>query len=638
LKIYTPNIFFVFAVLLVAAPVIQAFAQEGTRLLDQDTVFLDQVEVYSPPLDRFTIGQTVKTIDKRVLEEFAGQNLGEVLQQRSGIFVRQYGPGMIASVTMRGAAAGHTAVFWNGLPINSASLGQSDFSILPTNGFDQATVHHGSSGALYGTDAIGGSIHLNSKLNFSQGSKFSFYQGLGSFGRVSNQLQYNYSNQKIATTTRVYRNFAENNYPYANRSKFGSPVEIQQHASIQQYGANQDFGWNVGKNSQLSTSVWWNLTDREIQPVMGSNNFDVQKDQNLRWVADYYHFGTSTTWNVKLGAIHDELLFNRTSRNLVTQYFASSDYEKRISEKWETKTGARYTLIEGNLSTYEATDNRLELYHSSNFQPGERFSLSLNLRQLIFEGNFAPFTPSISGKYNLLRQGQHHVDLNGAFARSFKVPTINDRFWVPGGNPDLESEDSWSSELGVVHTWKKGQTEVETQVTAYRMWVDNWIIWLPTGNFWSPTNIRKVENSGVELFINGMHDFNYLKMELQMDYALNRAINQSNISENDRSGGKQLPYTPVHKYQMTGRVIKNKLSGFVNTQYISERFIGTDNVGSVAPYQLWNLGSNYEWRLFAKVEGRIGFQMNNIFNTEYEVLRLRPMPGRNYQINLNITI
>jgi len=123
-----------------------------------------------------------------------------------------------------------------------------------------------------------------------------------------------------------------------------------------------------------------------------------------------------------------------------------------------------------------------------------------------------------------------------------------------------------------------------------------------------------------------------------MDYALNRAINQTNISENDRSEGKQLPYTPVHKYQMTGRVIKDKLSGFINTQYISERFIGTDNVGTVAPYQLWNLGSNYEWRLFAKIEGRIGFHMNNIFNTEYEVLRLRAMPGRNYQINLNITI
>ena len=635
MKFKTPNIFFLFTAFLVIAPIIEAYALQG---FDQDTVFLEQVEVYAPPLDRFTIGQTVKTVDKRVLEEFAGQNLGEVLQQRSGIFVRQYGPGMLASVTMRGAAAGHTAVFWNGIPINSASLGQSDFSILPTNGFDQVTVHHGSSGALYGTDAIGGSIHLNSKLNFGQGSKFSFYQGVGSFGRVNNQLQYNYSNQKIATTTRVYRNFADNNYPYTNRSKFGSPVEIQQHAAIQQHGANQDIGWNVGKKSQLSTSLWWNLTDREIQPVMGSNNLDVQKDQNLRWVADYFHFGTSATWNVKVGAIRDELLFNRRSRNLVTQYFASSDFEKSISEKWETKTGARYTLIEGNLSTYEATDNRLELYHSSNFQPWERFSLSLNLRQLIFEGNFAPFTPSISGKYHVLRKGSHQVDMNGAFARSFKVPTINDRFWVPGGNPDLLSEDSWSSELGAVHTWRQGRAALETQLTVYRMWVDNWIIWLPNGNFWSPTNIRKVENSGVELFINGKYDLSYLKMELQMDYALNRALNQTNISENDRSGGKQLPYTPLHKYQVTGRVIKDKVSGFINTQYISERFIGTDNVGTVAPYQLWNLGGNYQWRLFTRLEGRIGFQMNNILNQEYEVLRLRPMPGRNYQINLNITI
>jgi len=603
---------------------------------EQDTLVLDMVEVYAPPLDRFTIGQTVKSIDKQTLQEFAGQNLGELLQQRSGIFVRQYGPGMLASVTMRGTSAGHTAVFWNGIPINSASLGQADLSILPTNGFDQATVHHGSSGALYGTDAIGGSIHLNSSLAFDQGSRFSFYQGVGSFGRLNNQLQYRYSNKKIATSTRVYRNFAENNYPYTNRSKFGSPTERQEHASIEQYGVNQDIGWNVGDKSQISTSLWWNLTDREIQPVMGSNTHEVQKDQNLRWVMDYFRFGTAGTWNVKLGAVHDELLFNRRSRNLVTQYFASSDYERSISESWQTKSGIRYTHIEGNLSTYEATDNRLELYHSSNLEVTDRLALSVNLRQLVYEGTFVPFTPSLSGQLDLIRTSHHQTKLNGAFARSFKVPTLNDRFWVPGGNPDLQSEDSWSGELGIIHTWKKNNTEIETQATAYRMWVENWIIWLPIGNFWSPTNIRNVDNSGIEGFIKVSQNLGNWRLEGQADYALNRAINQTNINENDRSKGKQLPYTPLHKTQITGRIIRKDISAFINTHYVGQRFTATDNVGTVDAYQLWNMGGSYTWR--AKIGGQIGFQVNNLLNKDYEVLRLRPMPGRNYQINLNIHI
>ncbi|WP_416171350.1 TonB-dependent receptor [Algoriphagus boritolerans] len=47
--------------------------------------------------------------------------------------------------------------FWNGLPINSPSLGQSDLSILPVEAIDQAQLHFGSSGALFGNEAIGGS-------------------------------------------------------------------------------------------------------------------------------------------------------------------------------------------------------------------------------------------------------------------------------------------------------------------------------------------------------------------------------------------------------------------------------------------------------------------------------------------------
>ncbi|KEO74445.1 TonB-dependent receptor [Anditalea andensis] len=635
MKIISSIIFLTGAVLLTVAPVNHASAQQVAGQLDRDTIPLEQVEVYAPPLDRFTNGQTVRTVDSRTLEEFAGQNLGEVLQQRTGIFVRQYGPGMIASVTMRGAAAGHTAVFWNGIPINSASLGQSDFSILPTNGFDQATVHQGSSGALYGTDAIGGSIHLNSKLSFGLGSKFSFYQGIGSFGRMNNQLQYSYSNQKIATTTRIYRNFTENNYPYTNRAKFGSPTERQDHAAIEQYGVNQDIGWNVGENSQLSTSLWWNLTDREIQPVMGSNTHEVQKDQNLRWVMDYFRFGTSGTWNVKLGAVHDELLFNRSSQNLVTQYFASSDYEHSFSENWQIKSGIRYTQIEGNLSTYEATDNRLELYHSSSLEVSDKLALSVNLRQLVYEGTFAPFTPSISGGYAIYQADRNALKINGAFSRSFKVPTINDRFWVPGGNPDLLSEDSWSGEIGLVHTFEKERFKVETQATYFKMWVDNWIIWLPTGNFWSPTNYREVQNQGLEIFTDALWKINEWSIIGNVNYAYTHALILSEDNENTHE--KQLPYTPVHKGSAKLGLRRGAIGSYINLMYVGENFVTTDNTLSIPSYEILSAGMDYKWR-FKKMSGTANFQIFNLLNTEYQVMRQRPMPGRNYQLNININI
>jgi outer membrane cobalamin receptor len=119
-------------------------AAASAQDMERDTMALEGVEVFAPALDKYAQGQTVRAVSKENLEEFQGQDLGSLLQQRSGIFVRQHGPGMIASVTMRGTSAGHTAVFWNGLPINSPSLGQLDFSLVPVNGIDAATIHHGT--------------------------------------------------------------------------------------------------------------------------------------------------------------------------------------------------------------------------------------------------------------------------------------------------------------------------------------------------------------------------------------------------------------------------------------------------------------------------------------------------------------
>ena len=120
---------------------------------------------------------------------------------------------MLASPSFRGTSAGHTAVFWNGLPINSISLGQSDLSILPIQAIDQAEVHFGSSGALFGNEAIGGSVHLGTKTQFGQGFKGQLSQTFGSFGLSNSAISAGFSGKSFSTQTKVYRQFAQNDFP-----------------------------------------------------------------------------------------------------------------------------------------------------------------------------------------------------------------------------------------------------------------------------------------------------------------------------------------------------------------------------------------------------------------------------------------
>src|SRR5690606_34422940 len=102
-----------------------------------DTMDLEEVAVYATVLEKYAAGQQVISFDRKLLNDYAGRSLGDLLQQNSGLYLRQYGEGMVASVTIRGTSAGHTAVFWNGLPVNSPSLGQSDFSLIPNEAVDE---------------------------------------------------------------------------------------------------------------------------------------------------------------------------------------------------------------------------------------------------------------------------------------------------------------------------------------------------------------------------------------------------------------------------------------------------------------------------------------------------------------------
>ncbi|MFD2203629.1 TonB-dependent receptor [Shivajiella indica] len=602
-----------------------------------DTLVLKEVEVFSAPLTKYSFGHQIKSIHFGEFTEFQGMALSDFLQQRTGLFLRQYGPGMLASLTMRGTSAGHNAVFWNGLPINSPSLGQTDFSVLPIGGFDELFLHFGSGGALYGTDAIGGTIHLNSRLKFDQGHQFQFATLLGSFGKWNQQAQYGFSNRKTATRTRVYKNIAENNFPFKNLSKPGTPIEIQENAAVQQLGLSQDFAFQLSDDQLLSSAFWFNQTEREIQPIIGSNTLDEQLDRNLRWVVDYFRFHEQKTWNFKTGLINDLLSFN-CIQNMTSQFFLIADLDWEISSLLSSKSGIRYTDIQARLSNYNAKEKRLELYQSTNLRIQDNLKFSLNLRQFIYDGNFAPFTPSLGAEWRLISGRKNEIKLKTTGARSFKIPTLNDRYWEPGGNPELLPESSWSAEFGVSHDLKQKNFRFNQNLTYYNMWVENWIIWLPQGSFWSPDNIREVKNDGLEYFFDFDYNFGLWSFELQGNYNLTRAINQTDISENDRSSGRQLPYTPAHKAQGLFGINRGIWNTYLNYQFTGNRYVGTDNMDFLPAYQLWDCGIKVGELKNSWIRGSIGFQVNNIMDTSYQILRLRAMPGRNYQINIHISL
>ena len=124
-------------------------------------------------LKTFSNTQTVSVLKDSVISR-STSSLTNLLNYNSGVYFKENGLGMVSSPSFRGTTAQQTAVTWNGVNINSQFNGQTDFNTINIRNFDDVTVRSGGGSALYGSGAIGGSIHLNNQLKFNTGFKNTF--------------------------------------------------------------------------------------------------------------------------------------------------------------------------------------------------------------------------------------------------------------------------------------------------------------------------------------------------------------------------------------------------------------------------------------------------------------------------------
>ena len=596
----------------------------------QDTVVLAEVGVHAAALDRFSAGQTLISYDKNTLARYAARSLGDLLQETSPIFVRQYGAGMLASPSFRGTSAGHTALFWNGIPLNSISLGQSDLSILPLQATDRVEVHFGSAAALFGNEAIGGSVHLSTAPPKGRGFQGSLSQTVGSFGLAQTSMTAGYGTAKVRFQSKLYRQNQPNTFRYRDISRAGAPWEQEDHAHFRQQGAIQELWWQPSLRAQVKASVWYNQAEREIQPVLGSNSEDLQEDESFRAVVDYQYQQRQSIWKIKGALIQDRLQFNGQN-NQTQQGILGLDWERPSAGNWAFRVGLRGTWMAANLSTYSVTEQRLEAYQSMGWELEDRISVSLNLRQLAYLNELVPFLPGLGLDWKLVQGERRELLFKTAVGLGVKLPTLNDRYWNPGGNPNLRPEKSKNGELGL-QLKQKGTFTWSQRLTYYRMKVDDWIIWLPKGAIWSPENIREVHNQGLEYQANSSWTTGNWNWQANLGYTYSRTRDLS------QEESQQLPYSPEHQGNAGLQLSLGDLAMDFSEFYVGPRSIAMGSSRVLDGYALCNLGLSFSGAKWKSIQLPLRFQVLNVFNQSYEVLYLRAMPGRSYQLNLTLTL
>ncbi len=112
-----------------------------------------------------TLPAAVQVITAREIEESGAQSVGEVLQNKAGIQIRDlFGDGSRATVSMRGFGAnafGNTLILLNGRKLNNQlDIAPPQLTSLAVEEIERIEIVQGSAGVLYGENAVGGVINI----------------------------------------------------------------------------------------------------------------------------------------------------------------------------------------------------------------------------------------------------------------------------------------------------------------------------------------------------------------------------------------------------------------------------------------------------------------------------------------------
>ncbi|MEZ5016547.1 MAG: TonB-dependent receptor [Flavipsychrobacter sp.] len=588
-------------------------------------------------VNKFSPGQKKFTIDKLTLSAYQFQDMGNLLSQQVPVFVKSYGVNNLATVNFRGSSAAQSQVFWNGVPIQNAALGIADVSLLPVSLMDKVNVVLGSSSALWGSGNVGGALLVENDLPRFQEEAHSEQSAsavVGSFQQYRIGLSTSLATKKLVLSLKLFSQSAQNNFPY---TKAGQDLRMDNAGLRSGVGLFQ-LGYKINAQQKLGLKVWYQQYYREIPPAL-FEAFSVknQRDESVRLLLDWGKDGKLPVY-AKLSYIRDYMHYQDTvvllnSKNITNQVFAEVGIAKSYKGQHHFKLFAPVHMLwmQRVQRNDTKTQNRVALAAAYAFNNRKgNIELAANLRGEAVNNN-SFLLPGISASYAPLKW----LSLGANVQRTYRVPTLNELYYVPGGNEKLKPEQGWTQSVGYNVTAQVEKLKLQHGFSVFNRQIDDWILWFG-GAIWTPHNIASVHSRGIETENKLLIPIRKLKLHLKFNGAYTLATTVSSYQPNDGSIGKQIPYTPRYTGQANIGFTWKMFYVNYNHVYTGVRYITTDQSFALESYVIGNLQLVFDTEIKDHALKLIAYY-NNIWNTDYMVVNGRPMPGANWMLGVNFS-
>ncbi|MDX2154102.1 MAG: TonB-dependent receptor [Bryobacteraceae bacterium] len=550
--------------------------------------------------------RAVRAWDVSPQQRLLSNTVVDLLRLDSSVDIRARAPGAIQTdVSIRGGGFGQTLVLLNGLRLNDAQSGHHSMNLpLPIDAVSRLEVLKGTGSAFYGSDAVGGVIHLIPETR-SPGLEFRLRGAAGNFGTQQQAGSLGFGTAKLGQRFSFSRDFSTGFQP------------------------NRDY-----RNLALSSSTWLRtpLGNTDVLLANADRPFGAQGfygnfpswERTRTWFASLrQELGARTEAAFGFRRNTDLFVLERYNPARYTNRHATESYQGAVRRRDALASaatlsyGAEYyhdTIASSNLGRHQR--DRGAAYAALDLRQLRRFSFTLAARQEFFTGGIRQFSPTASAGF----WANSHLKLRAGVGHAFRLPTYTDLYYsdpANRGNPDLRPESAWSYEVGL--DWNAARGRLQGDVTVFHRREQDGIDYIRRSfnEIWRAANLTRLQFTGLEAA---------LRAQLRPAQRIGFAYTALRGAQNIESGlfSKYVFNYPKHSLVGTwegtaGRYVAAR-----------SRFGVLDRRGRSA-YAVWDLSA-------ARAGGRLRpfAQFTNLSDARYQEILGVDMPGRGVLAGIEI--
>ncbi|MGA1871647.1 MAG: TonB-dependent receptor plug domain-containing protein [bacterium] len=636
---------------------------EKVYQLDPIIVFADRL---SQPITKSTSSVTIITNEELTHEH--PHSVDEILRGIPGILINSSGTlGENISVRVRGSDSYQTMVLIDGMKVNSPWNGTfGEWGATELTDIGRIEVIRGTQSELYGSEAMGGVIHLFTKeggeepsatLSLSGGSFETFKSHLELAGEVK-RLNYLLS----ATKTNSQGQFDNDAYRHTS---LGTRVEwhASQAFSLKAVGRYRD----SQKGCSVNPDEFSFLDPNEHQRIffwdeerVHSNSFFLHTMAIEGSPLDRWHY------RLNMGTLKDHRKFKEglyhTPANLLindivsdrftvgTQHdFSWSDLPNTLSlgVEYECEAVEEEMTLEGDpnsiVKSIDLQDRSIDLTEFFNPIDKNRHNVSLFFQNrleahpLTLTAGFRWDNNSAYGEFvsprvsQAIRLDHTKTCLKASWSQGFRAPAFQELYFPLLGNPQLKPEKNTGFELAVHQLC--GDTVSFESTYFHNSYRDQIVKHIIRGT----QNIRKSTIEGIEVA------FAYQVLP-QVDCQ----IYYTYLDSEDKENHRELPGRPHHTWKIAadyryGGFSAHPAIHVLSSEYwdydaldlegnpLKERNPGYTRVDITFRYEIPSPGrKGSRWHCYTRI--------NNLFDEDYYEVQGFPVPGVNFMAGLSGTL